>query len=288
VWLVGATSTSNRAINYGYVTTAQNRNKDINDYKATNTSYEYIQSNLQSSLTFTKTLDVHVSAFTSADYSFSIKKSSGTKETHKYILGDPRTNGGFTSFNHNNESSYVYEGSTLYDYYVKGSERKSGQNTYYDRYVKAWDNADKIKVSGTTTDYDDIIAPVYKIQSSYGATIDALYFDVAQKRCATYQEAGYPAGRWRIPTLAEIAFIIGLQEAGVIKELFISNKTGYWTSSKGYYDTANSKYYNSSDTVEVSNHWVRCVYDLWYWQDGDEKTHQQKPVNKYYPYPTRH
>ena len=50
-------------------------------------------------------------------------------------------------------------------------------------------------------DADNYIAPIIKIASSYGKTV-VLNYENAQKRCAAYQENGYPAGRWRLPTKA--------------------------------------------------------------------------------------
>jgi hypothetical protein len=163
-------------------------------------------------------------------------------------------------------------------------------HTQYDRYVQSWgEDAQKIKVGGYDTEYDDIIAPLFKIQSTYGAAVWEAYFDVAQKRCATYQEAGYPAGRWRLPTLAEIAFIVKLQNENVIEDMFNKNSTGYWTSSGGKIVadetmTYTSKYGGYGDTS--SKCYVRCVYDLWYWQDGDNDAHQTLPTHQYHPKPT--
>ena len=42
-------------------------------------------------------------------------------------------------------------------------------------------------------------------------------FAQAEKRCAAYQENGYPAGRWRVPTEAEIWFMANRSNAGVFR-----------------------------------------------------------------------
>lgn len=102
-------------------------------------------------------------------------------------------------------------------------------------------------------DAANIIAPAFKIASSWGKTLP-LSFEQAEKRCASYQENGYPAGRWRIPTEAEVAYVIKLSEDGKIPQLF---DDAYWTSSGTSYGTS------SQGTA------VRCVYDVWYW--GDQK-----------------
>ena len=79
-------------------------------------------------------------------------------------------------------------------------------------------------------------------------------------RCASYQENGYPAGRWRVPTTAEIAFIVYLQTQEAIPELFVNN---HYFSSTHMVTQGNNK----ADIVAINNadHSVRCVYDEWYW-----------------------
>lgn len=100
----------------------------------------------------------------------------------------------------------------------------------------------------------NMIAPAFKIASSWGKTLD-ISFARAKERCASYQENGYPAGRWRVPTEAEIAYVISLSEDKKIPKLF---DEGYWCSS--------GTVYGSSDDAAA----VRCVYDVWYWGEGKE------------------
>lgn len=121
--------------------------------------------------------------------------------------------------------------------------------------------------SSTEREYDRMIAPVFKIASSWGVTNDISYAQ-AQKRCASYQENGYPAGRWRIPTEGEIEFIVGLSNAGYIPELFDGE---YFASSQRYYHGAVGGTGGFSGTAGSNrgSYAVRCVYDVWYW--GDEK-----------------
>ena len=118
----------------------------------------------------------------------------------------------------------------------------------------------------TRTDASDIVAPSFKIASFRGATIEdvgEITYEQAKRRCASYQENGYPAGRWRIPTEAEIKFCIYLSTNEKIPKLF--NGT-YWASS------GNAVNGNGS-VVSAAREAVRCVYDAWYW--GNE------PVNAY-------
>jgi len=104
------------------------------------------------------------------------------------------------------------------------------------------------------------VAPAFMNASSYGKTTVVTY-DRAVERCATYQEDGYPAGRWRLPTKGEIQFVVKLSVNGKIPSLFNSQ---YWCASGEYFSTEDSDFHtsNSSDT-----HFVRCVYDIWYWGD---------------------
>ena len=149
---------------------------------------------------------------------------------------------------------------------------------------------------------ENIIAPAFKIASSWGKTTDLGTYAAAERRCAAYQESGYPAGRWRVPTPAEIAFIQERSANNEIPSLFNGDVydgrqySGYWTSyGLAYwpgYETPGTPTgpaagaYNTTE-VNCSKHAVRCVYDIWYWgedrvqsalqsaQWGDNKTNDQ-------------
>ena len=84
----------------------------------------------------------------------------------------------------------------------------------------------------------------------------------ARYRCASYQEDGYPAGRWRVPTAAEIEYIVQLSAKGYITILF-NDGGNYWAAD-------GTIYVPDYDTGKVSigsgsSAFVRCVYDEWYW-----------------------
>lgn len=80
----------------------------------------------------------------------------------------------------------------------------------------------------------NVIAPAFKIASSWGVVdANSLTYETAKRRCASYQENGYPAGRWRVPTEAEIKYIVSLSDRGVIPVLFGGD---YYASSGRYYD----------------------------------------------------
>lgn len=138
---------------------------------------------------------------------------------------------------------------------------------------------------------ENVIAPAFKIASSYGKTTDLSTYAAAERRCASYQENGYPAGRWRVPTAAEIAFIQERSKNGDIPSLFngANNGTnrnpkysGYWAAYQkaywpGYLTNSQTSYGPSAgayetDDLNCDDHAVRCVYDVWYW--GNENTGQ--------------
>lgn len=114
-------------------------------------------------------------------------------------------------------------------------------------------------------DVQNVIAPAFKIASSWGVVdANSLTYETAKRRCASYQENGYPAGRWRVPTEAEIQYIVSLSDRGVIPVLFGGD---YYASSGRYYDNESSPAGFHDDSR--GGHAVRCVYDVWYW--GNEK-----------------
>ena len=153
----------------------------------------------------------------------------------------------------------------------------------------------------TAEDTQAIIAPVMKIASSYGKT-NALWYRNARTRCAAYQENGYPAGRWRLPTDAEIEFLVTLSEKGVIPTLFspggqvnagTAYHSYYWAGGyEAYYGSGFSnmesrsgdestwnnqsyEYYEYFGSTRYRYHsvYTRCVYDVWYWGEDKDSSH---------------
>lgn len=143
-----------------------------------------------------------------------------------------------------------------------------------------WSSASTRFIDGTTghrlTNYypaesdeafKDVIAPVFRVASSYGKST-SMSFNDARRRCASYQEDGYPAGRWRLPTMAEVLYITTLSQKGMIPELFTFDSSAaldksYWCASGKIDGVYGVPTYFSGTTDD--NRWVRCVYDEWYW-----------------------
>ena len=107
------------------------------------------------------------------------------------------------------------------------------------------------------------IAPAFRVASSYGICDRTNNYAEDKARCAGYQEMSRPAGRWRMPTVAEIEYIMKLSQKGKIPVLFNTN-TNYM-SAQGRVSTTfvNGKLETPANTN--NNAAVRCVYDEWYW-----------------------
>ena len=119
-----------------------------------------------------------------------------------------------------------------------------------------------------STRTENMLAPSYRIASKFGGTeYGGNYFgdltkEYAEYRCAAYQEDGFPAGRWRLPTKAEIHFIGQLSAKKAFETLF--SNTTYW-SANGAVTVNNGSVSNSNATAAL----LRCVYDSWYWDKVD-------------------
>lgn len=114
----------------------------------------------------------------------------------------------------------------------------------------------------------NVVAPKIRVASSYGVAGNLTYAN-AQRRCASYQEMAYPAGRWRIPTKGEIEYIMKLSVDKKIPILF-TNNAKYWSAEGPITATltngklADPATYNNNTTAGI-----RCVYDQWYWEKTD-------------------
>ena len=162
--------------------------------------------------------------------------------TNGTMLGDPRV---MTVDN-------LYAGSTNPSASMRTIQNPGSSSTRKMQYYYPTDK---------TSSASNIIAPKFRIASSYGCT-SVVSHDNAEKRCAYYQEDGYPAGRWRLPTKAEIEYINKLSYDEVFPHLF--SNSNYWCAT-GYCRNG-----NVTETISSSSeNYVRCVYDEWYWENTD-------------------
>lgn len=187
-------------------------------------------------------------------YVFTVSSLEGTK----YVLGDPRTQ----SPNNLGEYNFKWASGKI----LGTNETRVGPMYYLP--------TDANLADGESSPTYNMIAPKFRVCSVYGA-IDTngarQYYENMKARCASYQEDGYPAGRWRLPTAAEFELINTLSMKGLLPALY-ETTMDYW-SAHGYgrYDknqnkvviTPNDRDYGSSSVS------VRCVYDDWYW--GSER-----------------
>lgn len=193
----------------------------------------------------------------------------------KYVIGDPRktTIDNLDTNSWNNTTINFVSAPALYG--------ESPRKLMY--YYPTDANND-----GEASHTYNMIAPKFRICSAYGAIAteqtNRKYYDNVEGRCASYQEDGYPAGRWRLPTAAEFEIINTLTNKGLLPTLFVTTMD-YW-SAHGYgrYDaTQNKVHITSGESTWTSKEGngtsisVRCVYDEWYW--GSEpalKTEDEK------------
>lgn len=203
----------------------------------------------------------------------------GSVEGTKYVIGDPReevVNSNFINEKHNSDRYSIWVSAPG----VEGGDARYLKNYYatytnhsdYNRTTNSTANiyANEAEAAAAERTYN-MIAPKFRISSGYGAISsftggENQYYHYMKKRCASYQEDGYPAGRWRLPTKAEFEFIVDLSYKGKVPLLF-NNTLHYWcahghgsaNTSNGTVSMTHATYYNNS---MIS---VRCVYDDWYW-----------------------
>ena len=217
------------------------------------------------------TTEITVSAFNEDNNSFVIEYrnattyngGTATRHTRNYRIGDPRV----PASNHYTASefsipNYLYSDKTHRDADDTESTVSTG-NVY-----RAWEKPMEILIANQGVDANEVIAPRFLVSSALNIMSSGLTHLQSARRAATYQEDGYPAGRWRLPTEAEIAFIVARQKEGALP----------WLFAETYYHCANGRmvYVRMGDSykndppisVNPTNGYNRFVYDLWYWGDG--------------------
>jgi len=185
-----------------------------------------------------------------------------TLNDNKYIIGDPRTLNsdllGFTPESATNTS--LYENWAM----ATGTDSES-------RSLKEYYPTDK------NIEKARWISPKFRVASSYGICPQDITYIDAQRRCAAYQELNAPAGRWRIPTVAEIEFISKLSEKYEIPVLFAADNSYF--SAQGIITTT----FNTNGEFDTpknleGNAAVRCVYDEWYWENDTIPPETTDPI----------
>ena len=194
---------------------------------------------------------ISISAFNNQNYTFVYKNN----ENKEYIIGDPRvrTSDKLGISDDKNNTANVNTANT-------------GNATNMSGWIQATDvngtvrNLQYYYPTSTEANSYQVIAPKFRIVSMLAGYSESSPTGAAL-RCASYQEHGFPAGRWRLPTTAEILYIVKLQSLGKIQQLFYKGNT--------YFSATDRVKVNSDNTYEwntgTGNASVRCVYDEWYW-----------------------
>lgn len=190
---------------------------------------------------------ISVSSFSEDNCEFNIGD-----DAYRYIVGDPRSRS-TNKFGVQDDDATVKQDA---DGWIKAKDINGVERNlknYYPTSIEA----------GAF----QVISPKFRISSklagySHCSTTGAAY------RCAAYQEDGFPAGRWRLPTTAEVLFVINLQEDDKIEELFVGSSNyasaTHTINNNGSVSIREGLHTDSKGTISV-----RCVYDEWYW--GSEK-----------------
>jgi len=227
----------------------------------------------------------------SSDYGTTIYKGATSGSLSTYYT----TEVSISSFNtDNNTYSYTYGGTQYTEEYRIGDPRKTTEEVYNSSWslypylyynntaqgaTEAWQEPLKILTTSQDAEDQNIVAPKFLVSSSLNAMLTSGLptFDQAVSRAAVYQEAGYPAGRWRIPTEAEMAFIVARQQDGTIPDLYVEG-SDYWSGSGRLMTISSGGTNITLKSGSGQKQSVRFVYDLWYWGDEPAST-----TNVYHP-----
>ena len=235
--------------------------------------------------------------------------TDGTNDkNHGYVLIDTynststdawRRNTTLSGGNNANPNMYIISASVLSDASMLIGDPRTTEYYSDSQLVSNWTSTAATHIDGSTNvrlryyyktnqseEFKNIIAPSFRVASSYGKS-QSMSYDNALRRCAAYQEDGYPAGRWRLPTMAEVLFITTLSQDGMIPELFTFTRSSaldesYWCASGKIDGVYGVPTYFSGTT---GNRFLRCVYDEWYWNgyklDNDTDISRVSPVTTF-------
>ena len=245
-----------------------NQNNDQNGYMYVNGYQGYTSSGRPNNVDFFLSAGGIYNNISPHMYVFTVTTVEGTN----YVIGDPR------------DSEYTYDSgdarwSNSPSIYTGGNREL---NYYYGTYVTSskFTNAN----SSTGVIYADdaaaeaseptinMIAPKFRLASGYSVLYtsydEAKILENLKKRCASYQEDGYPAGRWRLPTRAEFQFIMTQVNMDLLPELYIKGNA-YWCAHGVGTPQDNGTIQMKYVGYDSSGHSVRCVYDEWYWENSE-------------------
>lgn len=210
-------------------------------------------------------------------YIFTVTSVEGTP----YVIGDPRD---MEITYDGDEADWCDEGRRITNGVINTTENNEIRY-YYGTDVTStrYDNAtstDAIYANDVAAEAAErtinMVAPKFMLASGYAvlytSATEVRTLENLKKRCASYQEDGYPAGRWRLPTRAEFELILTQVNKRTLPEVYVFNTT-YWCA----HGLGTPRNTNGVVSVEMeyvgrddSGHSTRCVYDLWYWGEHDK------------------
>ena len=195
------------------------------------------------------------------------------EKEYTYIIGDPRQRVSDIELDNNNANvvatNWASSNAIAYD--------ENGEISYTTRSLQYY------YPTAYAGDAFRIVSPKFRIVSFHSSGWGNITSKGAAMRCATFQEDGFPAGRWRLPTEAEIMFVIGLQDKEVISDIFYGSSQYYSSTVVDATHNWRIVYPNKDNDPNAKPYWynndtngsVRCVYDEWYW--GSEREARPNP-----------
>ena len=199
---------------------------------------------------------ISVSSFTKDDTFRWRAKQSDSYVQKSYIIGDPRSRSPMNFANYGMTNNWVRDQIPYNNNWTTYNQNVgNGQGRRLEYYYPTSTEAEAYR----------IVAPKFRMSSFYGGYSNDCTPEGAVLRCASYQEDGYPAGRWRVPTTAEVQYVIMLQQIGAILPIFY--KENWYYSASQQVQSLGEVRATSDDNDKASS--VRCVYDEWYW--GSER-----------------
>ena len=180
-------------------------------------------------------------------YKISVTVLPPDRDGTGFVIGDPRST---TSVIYTPNIPYVAARYIKADGKVSEEGDKRNLGVYYP--------------TDETSRTANMIAPSFRISTrlSGSYTSTTISKEQALYRCAAFQENGFPAGRWRLPTMAEISFSSQLSANNVFEWQFSDD---YWSANGAV--NVNKSTGSVTPKPGTSKAYVRCVYDSWYWGD---------------------
>lgn len=117
---------------------------------------------------------------------------------------------------------------------------------------------------------DNTVSPAFMIASQLGATYSSTYSannaEAAAHHCRNYMEVAENGRRfvnWRLPTQAEIAYIVQYQEDLADSDVFDKVLGGYWYYTLNYIQGQDNNNRRAHTNEDVDNNtYIRCIRDL--------------------------